>query len=194
MDNAIISENQFGFLPGRLTHEAIFRTVQQIYAAINSKKNLQVCYSWMWQKPLIALTMRYYFKMERAGFSLNVVQWFRSYLDRTQRVKLYGKLSDIIPVHNGIAQGTVLGPILFIFYINDIFKSTKYVKMSLFADDCVIHLLGNNWSTIKRRIQQDFDAIIEWSFRNNLRLNQGGPTKEKRRCIAGLIASKSLLA
>ena len=114
-----------------------------------------------------------FIKMERAGFSLNVVQWFRSYLDRTQRVKLYGKLSDIIPVHNGIAQGTVLGPILFIFYINDIFKSTKYVKMSLFADDCVIHLLGHNWSTIKRRIQQDFDAIIEWSFRNNLRLNHG---------------------
>ena len=90
-----------------------------------------------------------------------------------QRVKLDGKLCDIIPVHNGIAQGTVLGPILFIFYINDIFKTTKYVKMSLFADDCVIYLLGNNWSTVKRRIQRDFDAIIEWSIRNNLRLNHG---------------------
>ena len=45
--------------------------------------------------------------------------------------------------------------------------------MSLFADDCVIHLLGNNWSTVKRRIQCNFDATIEWSFRNNLRLNHG---------------------
>ena len=114
-----------------------------------------------------------FLKMERAGFNLNVIQWFRRCLARMQRVKLDGKLSDIIPVHNGIAQGTVLGPILFIFYINDIFKTTKYVKMSLFADDCVIHLLGNNWSMVKRRIQRDFDAIIEWSFRNNLRLNHG---------------------
>ena len=55
-------------------------------------------------------------------------------------MNLDGILSDVITVSNGIAQGTVLDPILFIFYINDIFKSVQFAKVSLFADDCVIYL------------------------------------------------------
>ena len=44
--------------------------------------------------------------------------------------------------------------------------------MSLFADDCVMFLSGNNWDIIQRRIQSDFDAVIDWTLRNSLRLNQ----------------------
>ena len=47
----------------------------------------------------------------------------------------------------------------------------KHVNILLFADDCVIYLSGNNWENIHRKIQIDFDAIIEWTLRNNLRLN-----------------------
>ena len=82
------------------------------------------------------------------------------------------KLSAILSVDKGIAQGTVLGPIIFIFYINDPFKCTEHVKVSLFADDCIMYLSGNNWNTVCRKIQHDFDAVIEWTFRNNLRLNR----------------------
>ena len=117
-----------------------------------------------------------FIKMERAGFGQTVIQWFRSYLTRSQRVNMDSKLSDVIPVRKGIAQGTVLGPILFIFYINNIFNSIKFVKMSLFADDCVMYLSGNNWNDIQRKMQLDFDAILEWTFRNSLRLN---PSKSK---------------
>ena len=74
-------------------------------------------------------------------------------------------------MNKGIAQGTVLGPIIFIFYINDIFECARYVKMSLFADECLLYLSGNNWDSLQRKIQYDFDAIIEWTFRNSLRLN-----------------------
>ena len=93
-----------------------------------------------------------YAKMRMAGFAISVLQWFRSYLHRTQQLTINGRLSSIIPVANGIAQGTVLGPILFIFYINDVLKTIKHVKMSLFADDCVLYLLGNNWDIIRRKI------------------------------------------
>ena len=58
-----------------------------------------------------------------------------------------GRISDTLHVNDGIAQGTVLGPILFIFYINDIINCLKYVNISLFADDCVIYLSGNNWDS-----------------------------------------------
>ena len=171
LDNNIISDNQFGFLPGKSTHEAIFRTVQYIYSAMNCKKLVGVL--------LLDVAKAFncidhdilYLKMIRAGFSTSVINWFRSYLDRTQKVKIGEKYSNVLPVPKGIAQGTVLGQILFVFYINDIFKCTKYVKMSLFADDCVLYLSGNNWPCIHRKMQRDFEAIIQWTFQNSLRLN-----------------------
>ena len=43
--------------------------------------------------------------------------------------------------------------------------------MSLFADDCILYLSGNNWQSIQTRMQDDFNAIIDWTLRNNLRLN-----------------------
>ena len=109
--------------------------------------------------------------MKNVGFGINVINWFKSYLNRSQCVRLDNNLSDIVPVHTGIAQGTVLGPILFIFYINDIFKCTNLVKMSLFANDCVMYLSGNNWLELHCKIQQDFVDVIDWTFRNSLRLN-----------------------
>ena len=171
LDNVMISESQFGFLPGRSTHEAIFKTVQHVYSAINNNKILGML--------LLDIAKAFncvnheilYLKMDMAGFGPMVISWFKSYLNRTQQVILQGTLSDIISVDKGIAQGTVLGPILFIFYINDIFKCTKYVNMTMFADDCVMFLSGNNWTNIHYRIQTDFDAVVDWTLRNNLRLN-----------------------
>ena len=172
MDNQLISKHQFGFLPGKSTHEAIFKVVQYIYSALNNKKltgmlllDIAKAFNCISHDVLYA-------KMECAGFDASVIQWFRSYLHRTQQVSIYNRLSNVVSVPNGIAQGTVLGPILFIFYINDILKTVKYVKISLFADDCVLFLSGNNWNVIQRRIQRDFNSIIDWTLRNNLRLNQ----------------------
>ena len=112
-----------------------------------------------------------YLKMDAAGFGPMVIHWFKSYFKQTQQVIINGKTSDVISVCKGIAQGTVLGPIIFIFYINDIFNCARFVKMTLFADDCVMYLSGNNWSNLQERIQCDFDALIDWTYRNNLRLN-----------------------
>ena len=94
-------------------------------------------------------------KMYQPGFSDNVIRWFKSYLNRFQKVTTGS---------NGIAHGTVLGPIMFIFYINGILKSTNYVKMSLFADDCVCYLSGNNWVYIQVKMQEDFNAIIDYGI------------------------------
>ena len=162
---------KFGFLPGKSTHEAIFRVVHSVYSALNNKKLTGIL--------LLDIAKAFncishdilYAKMASAGFDKSIIQWFRSYLNRTQQVIINNRLSSIVPVTHGIAQGTVLGPILFIFYINDIFKCTKYVNISLFADDCIMYLSGNNWNVIQRRIQRDFDSVIDWTFRNNLRLN-----------------------
>ena len=171
LENDLLSNDQYGFLPGKLTHEAIFKIVRNIYSAINSRKLMGML--------LLDIAKAFncinhdilFLKMENAGFDPTVIQWFRSYLHRTQYVRIQNTDSNIMVVPDRIAQGTVLGPILFIFYINDVFKCTKYVRMSLFADDCVMYLSENSWQVIHRRMQRDFDAVIDWRYRNNLRLN-----------------------
>ena len=141
MDNSLLSKHQFGFLPGKSTHEAIFKVVHNVYSGINNKKltgalllDIAKAFNCIDHQILFA-------KMYSAGFDMTVIQWFRSYLVRTQQTIIQNRLSDVIPVSKGIAQGTVLGPIVFIFNFNDIVKSTKYVKMSLFADDCIMYCL-----------------------------------------------------
>ena len=159
------------FLPGKSTHEAIFRTVKDIYSSLNQRKLMGIM-SLDIAKAFNCISHDILFlKMSEAGFSNNVINWFCSYLNRKQNVTIGSITSETVPVVNGIAQGTVLGPILFIFYINNIFNCTTHVKMSLFADDCIMYLSGNNWQSIQTRMQEDFNAIIEWTLRNNLRLN-----------------------
>ena len=58
-------------------------------------------------------------------------------------------------MRNGIAQGAVLGLLIFIFYINDIINCIKNSHVSLFADDCILYLDGNNWPQMFTKLQQD---------------------------------------
>jgi hypothetical protein len=68
------------------------------------------------------------------------VAWAREFLrGQTQTVKLGGKLSEEVRVTSGVSQGSVLGPLLFLAYVNDIWRNTEST-IRLFADDCVIYI------------------------------------------------------
>ena len=91
---------------------------------------------------------RLFEKFRKIGFSPRCIAWFRSYLTRNQYVSIKENYSSIIEVKAGIAQSTVLGPLLFIFYINDIFTTIQRSSLTLFADDCVIYYSANTWNHI----------------------------------------------
>ena len=73
----------------------------------------------------------------------------------------------------GIVQGTVLGPLLFIFYINDIFTTIQRSRLTLFADDCVIYYSANTWKHIYDILQFDLNNVTAciWLLENGLSLN-----------------------
>ena len=75
-------------------------------------------------------------KLQALGLSGNVLSWFNSYLNRTQRVRHNALISDELNFTCGIPQGSCLGPTLFIFYINDVFRRINDVNVMMFADDC----------------------------------------------------------
>ena len=60
---------------------------------------------------------------------------------------------------------------MFIFYMNDIVDNLFYVKVSMYADDCVLYLSGNNWHSIRRKLKEDLQCFEHWGGLNNLHLN-----------------------
>ena len=86
-------------------------------------------------------------------------------------MKYNNTLSTVKNVRTGIGQGTILGPILFIFYINDLTTVLHDVKINMYADDCILYCSGNDWDRMHLRIQPEVDAVHEWFSMNRLKLN-----------------------
>ena len=114
---------------------------------------------------------RLLYKLRSIGCDECVLKWFRSYLNRKQELTYQDITSPATAVPTGIGQGTILGPLLFIFYMNDIVDKLFYVKLSMYADDCVLYLAGNNWEIIRQKIQEDLECFEHWGELNNLHLN-----------------------
>ena len=106
-------------------------------------------------------------KLRRYGFSDKFVKWIKSFLtDRKQQVVVNGYLSVFALIVSGVPQGTVLGPILFLIFINDIHNCVKHSIVRCFADDT--RLCKTITSSVDvSNLQSDLGQIIEWSKRNN---------------------------
>ena len=100
-------------------------------------------------------------KLEYYGIIGNTQNWINSFLkDRKQQVEVNNATSDIAPVTSGVPQGTVLGPTLFLIYINDIADDiTSTIR--LFADDCVLYQTIHNTSD-QLALQDDLRKLELW--------------------------------
>ena len=101
-------------------------------------------------------------KLKAYGINGKVLNWIKGFLkDRTQKVRVNGECSEQAKVMSGIPQGSVLGPILFVIYINDLPAEVKS-RALLFADDTKIYRLIKSIADSKQ-LQQDLDGVVEWS-------------------------------
>ena len=104
------------------------------------------------------------------GVALN---WFSSYLmDRKQYVVVDGVNSTYKQLTCGVPQGSVLGPLLFLIYVNDMIKSSNVFRFSLFADDTVVVLSHKNLSTLISMVNCELRKLVTWFQSNKLLLNQ----------------------
>ena len=119
-------------------------------------------------------------KLRHIGLSSQVILWFQSYLSfRYQRVRINSSLSDLLPVSTGVPQGSILGPLLFSIYVNDLPSlSLKKCEVDSYVDDTKMYLSFN----VKDKdisimdLQQDLTSIRNWCFNNSLLIN---PDKKK---------------
>ena len=111
-------------------------------------------------------------KLEFYGIRGNILQWFRSYLTgRSQRTKYDSKMSDSLPIEIGLAQGSVLGPILFNLHINDLVNVSEIFRTCLFCDDSTLYTSGYNLAEMTNNANLDLLRIYEWCTANKMSLN-----------------------
>lgn len=169
----ILTQHQFGFRKNHSTSKAISTLLSDVYAMINGAQFIQLCfidYRKAFDTVAHDILLR---KLESVGILANELGWFENYLGgRTQRVKVNGTMSGQERVRCGVPQGSTLGPLLFLIYINDI---TKYMPCNtlLFADDTVMYTSGASAREAEEKMQKGLDKIVLWTRDAQLTVNEG---------------------
>ena len=162
LENGILVDEQHGFRPNRSCLTNILACMETWTSWLDEGKNFDAIYL-DFQRAFDSVPhQRLISRLYEIGINGPLLHWFSSFLtDRLQGVKLTDGVSDPVAVRSGVPQGSVLGPICFITYINDIFRDLCSAEGSIFADDTKIYAVVNSTEDASK-LQSNLDKIVEW--------------------------------
>ena len=169
--SGLLSDNQHGFRSGRSCTTQLLEVLEDWTRDIDSGHSIDCIYL-DYQKAFDSVPHRRLLcKLQAYGITGHLLKWIEAYLSgRCQRVTVNGKKSASIPVSSGIPQGSVLGPTLFICFINDQQESIKST-MKLFADDTKLYRIVDS-KIDADFLQEDMDAAKSWADVWQLKFNE----------------------
>ena len=168
----ILSEHQFGFRKNYSTNFALIDLVNRITTTLDNKEftigvflDLSKAFDTVNHDLLLQ-------KLELYGIRGIVLEWFKNYITkRYQCVRYNNELSEKKEMKCGVPQGSILGPLLFLIYINDICNSSELVSFILFADDTNLLMSHLNLNTLIDKVNEELEKISIWLQINKLSLN-----------------------
>ena len=111
-------------------------------------------------------------KLEAYGFDNSALLFAKDYLkNRKQRTKVNGSYSSLLDLLFGVTQGSILGPLLFNIFINDMFYFIKDSKIANYADDNTVYSVSENITHLLNILERETTLILEWFGRNEMKPN-----------------------
>ena len=170
----MLDRAQHGFIPGKSCVTQLVEVIDYIGSLLDSGKQTDVIYlDTVCRKPLTKCnTLLSLITLRQYNISGNLLNWFTSYLlGRRQRVTVLGATSKERKVTSGVPQGSILGPMLFLLYVNDLPKTVNTSKVACFADDTKILKQVDNLQDTAG-LQNDIISLNGWATDNGLTFNQ----------------------
>ena len=166
----ILVDAQHGFRPGRSCETQLTITAHDLAMALDNRQQMDAVVL-DFSKAFDRVPHQHLLsKLQHYGINASLLLWIRNFLTtRSQRVVIDGQSSDSVPVTSGVPQGTVLGPLLFLSFINDL-PSGITSHLRLFADDCLMYRPINNISD-SQLLQEDLDRLHQWSTKWQMKFN-----------------------
>jgi hypothetical protein len=163
LDNKLVSPNQSGFMPKDSTTNQLVKIVDYVLQGFDHGNDsiavfldISKAFDRVWHKGLII-------KLYNNGIRGSLLNWFQSYVTgRSQNVVINGCSSDPLPVMAGVPQGSVLGPLLFLLYIDDVTDGLTCMN-NLFADDTSLVERVVNFAESVSRVNNDLRFIEQWA-------------------------------
>ena len=168
----ILVKNQYGFQRGKSTDFALLDLQSKILHAYEN--NLPCCTILLdFAKAFDTVNHQILLsKLEHYGIRGNALNWLKSYLsNRQQCVQIGESLSEFQTVKHGVPQGSILGPLLFLLYINDIVEASEKLQFLLFADDTSLFYAHKDIKVIEKVYNEELQHISNWLCANKLSLN-----------------------
>lgn len=168
----ILSEKQFGFIKNIGTKDALSLLSGIIYENLDKTEPIAITFldlakAFDTVNHKILLDKLYSYGIRGKGHTL-----ITSYLNnRKQKVKIDSHVSDFENVNTGVPQGTILGPLLFILYVNDLLTSMPNNSILSYADDTAVIANGKTWSEVENKMNKYLEDVSIWLALNKLTLN-----------------------
>ena len=176
--NNLITKNQPGFRPGDSTTNQLLYLVNEILQAFKDPRSLEVRAVFLdISKAFDKVWHGLIYKLEQNGATGSLLKFLQHYFkNRKQRVVLNGSNSTNSTVESGVPQGSVLGPLLFLVYINDLDRNIKS-NIKFFADDTMLFSIVKDPVISANDLNHDLNIIHQWVYQWKLEFNPD-PTKQ----------------
>ena len=170
--NKLLSEKQGGFRKGRSTIATVAELTDVILGGLNNKEytlasfiDLKKAFDTINHNILLM-------KLPFFGFNPTVIDWIQNYLtNRKQRCTVNGTTSGELDIRCGVPQGSILGPLLFLIYVNDVSANLMHTNVLLYADDTVIFARHTDERTAHLWVSADLNLLCNWCSKNQLTIN-----------------------